>query len=106
MGTISLIRSIAYRHASNAASRWAEATLMTTLASPTAERADAMNDGHVVDAPTFPNLVADLRHGQFGGRRIRFVFEMRHRSPAAVVAHGPDERRDGAGSWDEQPATP
>src|SRR5687767_489705 len=65
---------------------------------PDRERADTVDNGDMVDPPPFANLVADLRHGELGGRRIRFVFEMRHRATTPMVAHGPDERRDGAGS--------
>src|SRR4051794_22591312 len=62
------------------------------------ERADSVDDGDVGDSPTVPDLIADLRHAKLGGRRIRFVFEMRHGSTTAVVSHGPDERRDGPGT--------
>src|SRR3954468_24224130 len=59
---------------------------------PNREWPDAVNNGHAIDTPAFLDLIADLRHGQLGGRRIRFVFEMRDRLPAAVVTHGSDER--------------
>src|SRR5215216_5200175 len=65
---------------------------------PDRQRADTVDDGDVVDSPTFPNLVADLHHGQFGGRRIGLVFEMRHRPIAGMVSYGSDERGDGAGT--------
>src|SRR5215211_1413147 len=62
------------------------------------QRADAVDNGDVVDAPTFPDLVADLGHGELGGWRIRLVFEMRHLPTAAMIADSPDEGRDGAGT--------
>src|SRR5688500_9913204 len=65
---------------------------------PDRERADAVDNGDVVDSPPVADLVADLRHGELGGWRIGLVFEMRNCSTAAMVAHGPDERRDGAGA--------
>src|SRR5215213_4869680 len=63
---------------------------------PDRQRADAVDNGDLVNSPAFPNLVPDLRHGQLGGRGICLVFEMGDRLAAAVVAHGPDERRDRA----------
>src|SRR5688500_765077 len=65
---------------------------------PDRERADAVDYGDVVDTPPLADLVANLRHGELGGRRIRLVLEMGNRATAAVIAHRPDERRDGAGA--------
>src|SRR5918993_3085910 len=65
---------------------------------PHRERAYSMDYGDVVDAPTLADFVADLRHGELSGRRIRLIFEMGNRATTAVVAHRPDERRDGAGA--------
>ena len=62
------------------------------------QRADTVDDGDVVDSPTLPNLVTDLRHVKLGGGCICLIFEMRHRSIAGMVSHGPDERGDGPGA--------
>ena len=57
-----------------------------------------MDDGDVVNSPTRPNLVTNLRHVKLGGRCIGLIFEMSHRSIAGMVSHGPDERGDGPGA--------
>ena len=71
---------------------------MTTLASPTVNEPNTVDNGDVFfDAPV-PDLVAYCAKTELGGLRIRLLFDMCHCSIAAVIAHGPDERRDGAGT--------
>ena len=96
IGTICLMRSIAYRQAANASARCGEAAAITTLASPISQRPDAMGDRQARARPfdrRFGGNPLERFHRQ---RLVALVIEPDDLATGIVIAHQSDEHRDRA----------